>query len=173
MSWIIGILTFILVVDCLLLVLLILVQLPKKEAGLGTAFGSGTTDALFGAGTGNALTKMTKYCTGIFFVLTLSLSILNANQTKAKREFLQNEMQKLESGKIQDALKNPSQAPDQPKAPPAVTNPLSTLTTTVSNLVPNLTNKLLQTAPAPAPAPPTNAPSQPGKSTPSSAPAPK
>src|SRR5215207_7051280 len=78
MMWIIGILTFILIVDCLFLMLLVLVQLPKKEAGLGQAFGGGATDALFGAGSGNALTKLTKYATGIFFVLTLSLSILHA-----------------------------------------------------------------------------------------------
>ena len=40
----------------LFLILLVLVQLPKKDAGLGTAFGGGTTDALFGAGAGNVLT---------------------------------------------------------------------------------------------------------------------
>ena len=34
----------------LFLILLVLVQLPKKEAGLGQAFGSGATDALFGSG---------------------------------------------------------------------------------------------------------------------------
>ena len=85
MIWIIGFLTFVLVVDCLLLGLLVLIQLPKKEAGLGTAFGGGTTDALFGAGTGNALTKMTKYSTVVFFVLTLTLSVLNAHQSKAQR----------------------------------------------------------------------------------------
>ena len=41
MSWLIGILTAFLVVDCLLLGLLVLIQLPKKEAGMGTAFGRG------------------------------------------------------------------------------------------------------------------------------------
>jgi protein translocase SecG subunit len=71
MLWIIGFLTAILVLDSLFLILLVLVQLPKKEAGLGQAFGASATDALFGAGSGNALTKMTKYSTGIFFVLTL------------------------------------------------------------------------------------------------------
>ena len=86
MSWIIGILTVILVFDCLLLGLLVLVQLPKKEAGLGTAFGGGATDALFGAGTGNALTKMTKYAVAVFFMLTLTLSMLRAHQTKSKRD---------------------------------------------------------------------------------------
>src|SRR5216684_4327467 len=79
MNWlmiVIYLLTFVLVVDCLLLILLVLVQLPKKDAGLGQAFGSSTTDALFGAGSGNALTKMTKYATGIFFALTLIIYLM-------------------------------------------------------------------------------------------------
>lgn len=84
MIWIIGFLTFLLVVDCLFLILLVLVQLPKKEAGLGQAFGASATDALFGAGSGNALTKMTKYTAVVFFVLTLSLSVLNARQARSK-----------------------------------------------------------------------------------------
>ena len=70
-------LTIILFLISLFLILLVLVQLPKKEAGLGTAFGGGTTDALFGAGTGNVLTQLTKYCTILFLVLCLVLSIMN------------------------------------------------------------------------------------------------
>ncbi len=73
MSFVAGLLTAVLVLDSLFLILLILVQLPKKEAGVGQAFGGGATDALFGAGTGNALTKMTKYAAGIFLVLCLVL----------------------------------------------------------------------------------------------------
>ena len=61
MSFVIGILTFILVLLCVFLILLVLVQLPKKDAGAGMAFGGGAADALFGAGSGNALTKITKY----------------------------------------------------------------------------------------------------------------
>jgi len=55
--------------------LLVLIQLPKKEAGMGQAFGGGATDALFGAGSGTALTKMTKYTAVTFFVLTVLISI--------------------------------------------------------------------------------------------------
>jgi preprotein translocase subunit SecG len=84
MSFVIGLLTFILVVDCLLLILLVLMQLPKKEAGLGTAFGGGATDALFGAGTGNVLTVVTKYTAGIFILLSLSLSVMNAHREKSR-----------------------------------------------------------------------------------------
>ncbi|HTX22708.1 MAG TPA: preprotein translocase subunit SecG [Candidatus Aquilonibacter sp.] len=73
MSFIVGILTFLIVVNCAVLVLLILVQLPKKDAGAGLAFGGGAADALFGAGSGNALTKITKWATGIFFALAIIL----------------------------------------------------------------------------------------------------
>src|SRR5437867_11439708 len=78
MSFIIGLLTVILVLDCLLLLLLILIQLPKKEAGAGVAFGGGATDALFGAGSGNALTKITRYAATVFFCLSLVISIMYA-----------------------------------------------------------------------------------------------
>jgi len=76
MSFIAGILTFFLVINCLVLILLVLVQLPKKDAGAGLAFGGGAADALFGAGSGNALTKITKWAAGIFFALALLLGYM-------------------------------------------------------------------------------------------------
>lgn len=79
MGFIIGILTFVLVLDCLALILLVLIQLPKKEAGMGLAFGGAATDALFGAGSGNVLTKITKYAAGAFFVLAIVLSLLQSS----------------------------------------------------------------------------------------------
>ena len=45
MGFIIGLLTVVLAIDCIFLILLILIQLPKKEAGMGTAFGGAATDA--------------------------------------------------------------------------------------------------------------------------------
>jgi preprotein translocase subunit SecG len=71
-------LTAILVVDCSVLTLLVLIQLPKKEAGIGVAFGAGATDALFGAGSGNVLTKITKYSAGIFVGLAIILSAMQS-----------------------------------------------------------------------------------------------
>ena len=76
MSFIVGILTFLLIINCVVLILLVLVQLPKKDAGAGLAFGGGAADALFGAGSGNALTKITKYAAVIFFALALLLGYL-------------------------------------------------------------------------------------------------
>ena len=78
MGFIIGLLTFFMFLDCVVLVFLILIQLPKKEAGAGLAFGGAASDALFGAGSGNVLTKITKYSATIFFVMAVFLSILQS-----------------------------------------------------------------------------------------------
>src|SRR5438552_6994611 len=82
MGLFIGLLTFVMVVDCLILIFLVLIQLPKKDAGAGLAFGAGATDALFGAGSGTVLTKITKYAATAFFVMALVLSILQSNYNR-------------------------------------------------------------------------------------------
>src|SRR5258708_34568088 len=116
MSWIVAILSVFLVIACLLLILLVLIQLPKKEGGMGQAFGGGATDALFGAGSGTALTKMTKYTTGIFFVLCLLLWVLKAQDAKQTGSNLEKTMQRL--GKPDKAS-----IPAAPGPPAASDNP--------------------------------------------------
>jgi preprotein translocase subunit SecG len=78
MGFLIGLLTVVMVLDCLILIFLVLIQLPKKEAGAGLAFGGAATDALFGAGSGNVLTKITKYAATVFFVLAVVLSLMQS-----------------------------------------------------------------------------------------------
>src|SRR5256885_9878188 len=120
MLWIIGLLTVVLVLDSVILVLLVLVQLPKKEAGIGQAFGGGATDALFGAGSGNALTKMTKYTTGIFFALTLLIYVLYNHEARARSRGF--------ASQIQQAARESEGAPKSPGAqPPAGTTSRSGL----------------------------------------------
>jgi preprotein translocase subunit SecG len=82
-----ALLTVLLVLDCLFLILLVLVQLPKKEAGAGLAFGGAATDALFGAGSGNALTKITKYAAIAFFVLLLIISLIQSGKRSGGSSF--------------------------------------------------------------------------------------
>jgi protein translocase SecG subunit len=94
MTLFIGFLTLVLVLDSLLLILLVLIQLPKKEAGAGVAFGGGATDALFGAGSGNALTKVTKYAAAVFLGLCMILSVMNANRSKDTATRIQQQLQK-------------------------------------------------------------------------------
>ncbi len=86
MTLFIGFLTVVLVLDCLLLILLVLVQLPKKEAGAGLAFGGGAADALFGAGAGNPLTKITKYAAVTFFALLIGIALLQKSSRSGQAE---------------------------------------------------------------------------------------
>ncbi len=73
------------IVVSLLLILVILMQRPKQE-GLGAAFGSGMTDAAWGARTTDVLQKGTVYLGTLFFVFSLVLAILmgkrNSNEGK-------------------------------------------------------------------------------------------
>jgi preprotein translocase subunit SecG len=94
MTILIAFLTLILVLLCLLLMLLVLIQLPKKEAGSGLAFGGGATEALFGAGSGNALTKITKYIATAFVGLSLTLAVINANRADRGDRWLELELER-------------------------------------------------------------------------------
>ena len=96
-TFVIAVLTVILVLNCLFLILLVLVQLPKKEAGIGMAFGGAATETLFGAGSGTVLTRATKYSAGIFMVLSLVLAILNSTVSRRAGAVLEDELQRLAS----------------------------------------------------------------------------
>jgi preprotein translocase subunit SecG len=116
MAFIIYLFTAVLILDCAVLVLLILMQLPKKEAGAGLAFGSGATDALFGAGSGNFLTKATKWSAGILFGLAIFLSVM---QSKYSRHEGTRFHQLLQEAQARQAAAVP--APNDLGVPPAVT----------------------------------------------------
>lgn len=158
MSLLIGFLTFILFVNCLFLVLLVLIQLPKKEAGAGLAFGGGATDALFGAGTGNALTKMTKYAATSFLALALVLTILNTKRAGSSIRFIESELARR-------AASNNVPAGMQQVTPVATNQGLKPLvsTNTALDSAPSANTNLipLNTAPAPAGNPGTLQPLQP------------
>lgn len=81
LSILINLLLAIHVIVSLLIVLVVLMQRPKNE-GLGAAFGGGMTENMFGAQTTNVLAKITRWLGGLFFLLTLSLSVLYAKQSR-------------------------------------------------------------------------------------------
>ncbi len=116
MGFLIGLLTVILVLDCVVLMFLVLIQLPKKDAGAGLAFGGAATDALFGAGSGNVLTKITKYAAAIFFILAIGLSVLQrAYQNRTTSAFEEGLKQ---TPPAQTAPAAPAPAPASPASPP-------------------------------------------------------
>lgn len=153
MSIVIWLLTFFLVLNCMLLILLVLIQLPKKEAGLGQAFGGAATDALFGAGSGNALTKMTKYAAGIFFVLTLLISILQGHQVRAKSADPRSTL--TAADRLKAIAPSAPSASTNASAPAAVpTNNFQlNLDGAITNIASNTSTRLPTNAPSTNPAP--------------------
>jgi len=149
MNFLIGLMTFVLVLDCLLLILLILIQLPKKESGLGgAAFATGATDALFGAGSGNVLTKVTKYAAAVFLCLSLTLYVIEA-RAKQGKSGVQKALDAA-AGEVTPGATNATST--QPvMAVPTATNALTNLPAS-TNLAPAATNTPASQAPAPAPA---------------------
>jgi preprotein translocase subunit SecG len=132
MGFLIGILTAILFLDSLVLILLILIQLPKKEAGIGQAFGGAATDALFGSGSGNMLTKLTKYAATLFFVLAFGLSITISRRAHRGDQNLRTALQQqasvpaptapVDSSKTLQSLATATNLIEAPKTGAAATN---------------------------------------------------
>ena len=141
MSFIIGILTFFLVLNCAVLVLLVLIQLPKKDAGAGLAFGGGAADALFGAGSGNALTKITKYATMAFFALALVIGIMQDRAHQGNAAAFEQQVNQMQT-----------QAQVPGTTPSPATLPAAAPKTTLLTAQP-VTTSNAPAAPAPAPAP--------------------
>ena len=157
MGFLIGLLTVVMVLNCVVLIFLVLIQLPKKDAGAGLAFGGAATDALFGAGSGNVLTKITKYAAGTFFVLAIVLSVMQSYYHRRTATVFEQKLQQPAPAASMPATTpraaTPSSTPQPPAAQPAAatsTNALRLTTSTVEN-----TNVPAPGTPAPAS---TNAP---------------
>jgi preprotein translocase subunit SecG len=138
---VINILLAIHVLVSLLLILLVLMQRPKSE-GLGAAFGGGMTDNLFGAQGTNVLQTITRWLGAIFFVLSLTLSILYVKKQGADREHslqqrllnapvpavtpeadAQQKIQEAIQKAVEQQKNNPATTTDPVPAPPEGTTP--------------------------------------------------
>jgi preprotein translocase subunit SecG len=107
--------------------LLVLIQLPKKDAGAGVAFGGAATDVLFGAGTGNVLTKVTKYAAGAFFVLAIALSVLQRVHSSRTTSAFQEGLTKPSPSQSMPSTPVPTTPPPAPSAPDAKPAPTTSL----------------------------------------------
>jgi len=118
MNFLINLCLALFVLVAVLMVLVILMQRPKSE-GLGAAFGGAVTENIFGAQTTNVLVKFTTWLAGIFFGLSLALSILYAHRSTADSAF------RRELMKTQAATQN-SPAPQAAQTPTSspVTSPV-------------------------------------------------
>ena len=154
MGFLIGLFTVVMVLDCLVLMFLVLIQLPKKDAGAGLAFGGGATDALFGAGSGNVLTKITKYAAAIFFILAVGLSVMqrtyHTRTTSAFQEGL------LKAGPQPGMPATPAQAPAVPPTTPPTpaTKPAAVTGSNTLRVLPAVEDTNLPVTVPATPAPP-------------------
>jgi preprotein translocase subunit SecG len=172
MGFAIGILTFVMVVDSLALILLVLIQLPKKEAGAGLAFGGAATDALFGAGSGNVLTKITKYAAGIFFGLAVLLSIMQSYHYRHSSTTFQNLINQAGTPtptRTAPPTATPHTPPSPALVPPAGSNLLAIPPQAEENKMPAATPAKPASAPAATPAKPATGTAAPAQPTPAPA----
>ena len=86
MNILIAIFSFVLILLCLFTILVVMVQKPKGDGGMGAALGGGSMEAALGAETGSLLTKITRTAAIAFFVLTFILYLGNIAVNKAKEE---------------------------------------------------------------------------------------
>jgi preprotein translocase subunit SecG len=116
MNLLINLLSVFFVVVALIMVLVILMQRPKSE-GLGAAFGGGVTENIFGAQTTNVLVKFTTWLAGIFFALTLGLSVLYAHRGTGGQSAFRHELMKQQTGSATSPA--PAAATSSPVSSPA------------------------------------------------------
>jgi preprotein translocase subunit SecG len=156
MSIILSLLIALHVLVCAFMILVVLMQRPRSE-GLGSAFGGGITDNVFGSQTTNVLAKFTTWMGIAFFAITLLLSILTAKANSGKSAI----QKRLLSEPVPAAVSTPAPAPvSTPEATPAVeATPLAEATPTASAVeiapqsTPEVENAVLEPAPeAAAPA---------------------
>ena len=86
MDFLIGTGIVALVLLSLFIVLIILMQRPSANAGMGSSLGGGAAEQAFGAETGNILTKATVWATIGFFVVSFSLYLGTQKQINSKKE---------------------------------------------------------------------------------------
>jgi preprotein translocase subunit SecG len=128
MDFLIGFLTVLEVLVCILLTLIILMQRPRQE-GLGAAFGGGMMDSLAGAQTTNVLQKGTTYLGGMLFILSAILAILLSHQTSGgpAKKSLVPEASSTTAPAAAPSLPAPSEPAKTPEAPaPSASKPADT-----------------------------------------------
>jgi preprotein translocase subunit SecG len=86
MNFLIGFGIVALVLLCLFIILIILMQRPSANAGMGSALGGGAAEQAFGAETGNILTKATVWSTIAFFVISFTLVLGTQKQISSNAE---------------------------------------------------------------------------------------
>ncbi|MGF1679412.1 MAG: preprotein translocase subunit SecG [Candidatus Methylacidiphilales bacterium] len=129
MNILIYAITAILVLCCLLLIGVVLLQRPRSE-GLGTAFGGGMTESMFGAGTSDVLTKITIWMAAAFFICTLLLAVLMSHRDQSPPSILEQHLQPVAPLSVPETSTSDSapaeSLPETSQEPSAETSPAPT-----------------------------------------------
>ncbi len=80
LSFFIGVLSIAIGLLCGWLILLILMQRPSANAGMGASLGGGAAESAFGGEASNVLTRWTVYGIIAFFLGTLCLSLIHVSR---------------------------------------------------------------------------------------------
>lgn len=84
-TFFIFVLTFCLVLVCMFSILLILMQRPSEESGMGATLGGGAATSVFGGEAVNVLARWTRYGVIAFYVLSFILAMLYMSRTRTQR----------------------------------------------------------------------------------------
>ena len=136
---------------CILVVLVILMQRPSANAGMGSALGGGAAETVFGGESANVLSKMTTTLTVILFVLSFGLYLGFVAREKTAPKALD---AKATTPVTAPAAPAPAAtAPAAPKAPvatPTAPAPAPAAAKPQSTPAPAATTPAKPAAPAPA-----------------------
>lgn len=79
----IGLFSIVLILLSLFVVLIVLMQRPSANAGMGSSLGGGIAESAFGGESGNVLTRFTVYCTIGFFIIAFGLYLVHMGRLGA------------------------------------------------------------------------------------------
>ncbi len=113
MGFLVGLLTVVYFLTCVVLVIIVLMQEPKG-GGLSSAFGGAGLDTAFGASIGRKMSTFTVWIAIFFVVLTIVLAILTRSASSAMSGSVMQEMGQGVTPAQQQEKKEQPAAPKQP-----------------------------------------------------------
>jgi preprotein translocase subunit SecG len=115
MNFLLGFGIVALVLLSLFIILVVLMQRPSANAGMGSTLGGSAAEQAFGSDTGNILTKATVWGTILFFVLCMSLFLGTQKRVASENKALEDLAP--ESGAVDPVAPESSPILSQPAGP--------------------------------------------------------
>lgn len=118
MNFLLGFGIVALIVLSLFIILVVLMQKPSANAGMGSTLGGGAAEQAFGSDAGNILTRATVWATIIFFVLCFLLYLGTQKQVGSNDQ----EGISAPEGQVKDGTPTNPQNPTSDPAGPGITS---------------------------------------------------